>query len=611
VVLVSVLVGLLAASASAAPVATPNGLWTWVRPLPHGFAANAIASPAPGTLFVASTESDLLVTHDGGSSWSWSRAGAPQGFWGLSSLTFVSAFDGWLGGEGALLHTGDGGLSWQTQLTAPGFSFRLVRFSDATSGWAVAEEGDYVELYTTRDGGKTWTQVAVPQGNYTFNTLTAQGPGAALLVQQEWQSGIGNGDDYGSRLWRTSDYGAHWSAPTALRKSWISGVTFTSAQRGWAIDSYGPVWATSDGGSNWHKSSAFPTNSGVRAITSVGNDVWATGRFGTLHSADGGESWRKLSAASGYQISFANSLDGWIVDGAAYLHTTNGGRSWQHLSDAPKAGPSTLVGTGSGAVWGAAGCVIKSPDYGRHWQRVTQRSHLAAVAAIDARQAWAVGPKGLIIHTADGGRHWSVQPSGTARDLSDVVFVDAKHGWAGGQKLILRTLDGGRHWAKHYTKVGYTITLSFADAQHGIALPLNRSVIFITSDGGRTWSTSSFSSLNYHATAVVMKDATHALLLSTLRHSWTTNDGGRSWQQAADLPAPTAEYVSLSRSGSLLCAVGWNGALATSADDGATWTFDDNLQGLVSCSAFVGDHTLLVGGAAGVLTRDLVTAPLR
>jgi photosystem II stability/assembly factor-like uncharacterized protein len=609
VVLVSVLAGLLAASASAAPVATPNGLWTWVRPLPHGFAANAIASPAPGTLFVASTESDLLVTRDGGGSWSWSPAGAPRGFWGLSSLTFVSALDGWLGGEGALLHTGDGGLSWQTQLTVPDFSLSLVRFSDASSGWAVAEAGDYVELYSTRDGGETWTQVAIPQGYYSFNTLSTTGPGEALLVQQAWQSGVGNGDDLGSRLWRTSDYGAHWSAPAALRKSWISGVTFTSAQRGWAIDSMGPVWVTGDGGSSWHKSSVFSSNSGVRAITNVGDDVWATGRFGTLHSADGGKSWRKLSAASGYQISFADSLDGWLVDGAAYLHTADGGTSWQSLTDAPKAGPSQMVATPSGAVWGTAGYVIKSPDSGRHWQRVTQRSHLAAVAAIDARQAWAVGPKGLIIHTADSGRHWSVQRSGTARNLSEVAFADASHGWASGQKVILRTTDGGRHWSRQYTTVGHTISLSFADAQHGIALPLNRSVIFITSDGGRTWSTSRFSPLDYYATAVVMKDATHALLLSSLQHSWITSDGGRSWQQGADLPG-TPLYTNLTRSGPLLCAVGWSG-VATSADDGATWTFDDNLQSLVDCSAFVGDHTLLVAGGAGVLTRDLVMAPLR
>jgi photosystem II stability/assembly factor-like uncharacterized protein len=611
IVLSAALCAFLAPAAFAsAPLTTPNGLWTWVRPLPFGFAANAIASPAPGTLFVASTESDLLVTHDGGTSWGWSHAGAPRDFWGLSSLTFASSLDGWLGTEDVLLHTGDGGLSWQTQLSRPGFSFTLVRFSDATSGWAVAEEGDYVELYSTRDGGKTWTKVEIPQGYYSFNTLSTTGPGQALLVQQAWQSGIGNGDDLGSRLWRTSDYGAHWSAPAALRKSWISGVTFVSAQRALALDSVGPVWVTSNGGASWHKSTAFPTHSGVRAITSVGNELWATGSAGTRHSADGGLHWRKLSAVSGYQISFANSLEGWLVDGAAYLHTTNGGKCWQRLTDAPKAGPSQMVATPGGAVWGTAGYVIKSPDSGRHWLRVTQRSYLTDVAAIDAKRAWAVGSKGLIIHTSDGGRHWSVQRSGTVRNLSNVVFVDARHGWASGQKVILRTVDGGRHWSRHYTTVGYTISLSFADTQHGIALPLNRPVIFITSDGGRTWSTSRFSPLNYYATAGVMKDATHVLLLSSLQHSWTTSDGGKSWQQGADLPA-TPLYTSLTRSGSLLCAVGWNGAVATSADDGTTWTFDDNLQGLVSCSAFVGDHTLLVGGAAGVLTRDLVTAPLR
>ena len=196
----------------------------------------------------------------------------------------------------------------------------------------------------------TWTQVQIPQGYYTFNTLSTTGPGQALLVQQAWQSGVGNGDDLGSRLWRTSDYGAHWSAPAALRKSWIDSVTFTSALAGWALDSMGPVWVTIDGGSSWRKSTAFPTHSGVRAITSVGNELWATGSTGTRHSADGGKHWRKISAASGYRISFTNGLEGWLVNGAAYLHTTDGGKSWQHLTDAPKAGPSQMMATPGGAV---------------------------------------------------------------------------------------------------------------------------------------------------------------------------------------------------------------------------------------------------------------------
>ena len=323
--IVLILVGSCAFLAPAAFAArsftTPNGLWTWVRPLPFGFPAIAIASPAPGTLFVATTERDLLVTRDGGTSWGWSPANAPLGFSGLSCLAFASPFDGWLGTEDTLLHTGDGGLSWQTQLTASAhFTFDLVCFSDASSGWAVAEGGDYVELYSTRDGGKTWAEVQIPQGYYSFNTLSTTGPGQALLVQQAWQSGIGNGDDLGSRLWRTSDYGAHWTTPAALRQSSIRSVTFVSTQRGWALDSMGPVWVTGDGGSTWHKSSAFPASSGVQAITSVGTDVWATGSTGSRHSADGGMHWRKLSAVPGYGISFADSLDGWLVDGATYLH---------------------------------------------------------------------------------------------------------------------------------------------------------------------------------------------------------------------------------------------------------------------------------------------------
>jgi photosystem II stability/assembly factor-like uncharacterized protein len=247
VVLLAALFAFVSPSALAgAPLTTPDGLWTWVRPLPFGyqldwmsaptpFTLHAISAPAPGTLFIASTASDALVTRDGGASWSWSPANlSPPIVPGLSSITFVSAQEGWAGGYGVLLHTGDGGRSWQTQLTVPALSFILVTFADATSGWAVAG-GDYPRVYATRDGGRIWTEVTVPLGNNTFNTLLAQGPGQALLAAEEWSAGTASGDDLGTSVWRTSDYGAHWTAPVLLRKVTLSDGAFASPERGWAI----------------------------------------------------------------------------------------------------------------------------------------------------------------------------------------------------------------------------------------------------------------------------------------------------------------------------------------------------------------------------------------
>jgi photosystem II stability/assembly factor-like uncharacterized protein len=627
VVLLAALFAFVSSPAQAsAPLTTPNGLWTWVRPLPFGYQLNwgaaptpftlhAISAPSPGTLFVATTASDALVTRDGGAAWSWSPTDLPHArVPGLLSITFISPSEGWAGGYGVLLHTRDGGQTWQTQLTAPELPFILVTFADATSGWAVAG-GDYPRVYATRDGGQTWAEVALPFLYSTFNTLVAQGPGQALLAAEEWSMGTATGDDLGTSLWRTSDYGAHWTARVLLKKVRLEDIAFVSPMRGWAVGG-ATLWGTTDGGTSWQKVPHTATPGGYASIQCIGNDVWAVGSGRILHSPDAGKSWRSLPGVRlphPVSVSFADGQDGWIATGGAWLHTTDGAKSWQRITSAPKSGVSKLAAVPGGTVWGAAGYVIRSADGGRHWQRVTQRSHLTAVAAASAGQAWAVGPRGLIIHTADGGRHWRVQPSGTVRDLADVFFVDAEHGWVGGtNETLRRTVDGGRHWTKANSGVGTSISkIEFVDARHGIALSGFTSHVLTTTDGGRHWSKTRFSQSPYLAKAVSMKDAAHWLVVSTFDHTWTTSDGGQSWQQGADLPPASGDQVDIARSGSRLCVLDWSGDTATSTNDGATWSSDEDLRGLVRCAQFVGDHTLLAGGDAGILTRDLSRAPLR
>jgi len=613
--MIVVLAGLAAFAASptqAASVTTPDGLWTWTRPAPFGYPAHAIASPSPGTLLVATVEADALVTRDAGADWSWSPTNVNPGFFdGLSSIVFVSAQEGWAGGNGVLRHTADGGLTWQTQLAETNFTFTHLSFSDASSGWAVAENLDAPKLFATRDGGQTWSEVAIPGDNTTFTTLAAQGPGQALLVQTQWQSGIGNGDDLGTSLSRTTDYGAHWSTPVLLKHMDLTDATFVAPEHGWAIGGKSLLEST-DAGVTWR--AVRSSRVGFSVVVHTGDDVWVGGGGRLLHSPDAGVTWRVLSVPLSLvgHISFSDAVDGWIADGPTYLHTTDGGRTWRRLTSFAEPGVTDLAAVPGGTVWGTAGYVIKSADGGLQWRRVGTQSHLSAVAARSARLAWAVGPKGLIIHTSDGGRHWTAQRSGTIADLTGVVFVDAVHGWVAGHKVILRTGDGGLHWTVHRTATGGTISLAFADAKHGIAVPWLRPVVFRTADGGRTWSTVTFSAPRAQATAVSMQDAQHAVLVGSTGQTWTTSDGGITWQRAADLPRSLGLCSSVARSGSQLCAADWSGGLATSTDDGTTWSYAGSTPaGLEACAEFIGGHTLLVGGSLGVLTRDLIAAPLR
>ncbi len=635
----------LAPPAMAVPFTSPDGLWTWSRPLPHGYPANSISAPAPGELFVASSVSDfltttgsvsdLLATTDGGASWAWSRTSAVSGFATPDGVQFVSPTEGWAWGgdttgkDEMLLHTTDEGATWQSRLTipAPQEGSPMVRFAGPLSGWVVTGDVNFA-LYATSDGGQAWSgPLTVPDGDGNlFAALAPQGAGKAAVFETVYSAGYANGDIVGTSVVRTADGGATWLAPTMLKGDEIVDATFSSATVGWATGASW-LWHTTDGGASWnrvHRAPAYGT------VTTTGNNVWvisplasASGSSWALHSADGGKTWRELPGLSGNHITFSTPLDGWIAAGATYLYTTNGGKTWHRVTPASRPGVNSLAAVAGETVWGAAGRVIKSSDGGGHWRHTTKRQ-VIAVAAVSARQAWAVGRKGLVLHTSDGGHHWTVQPTGVAVSLHVVFFVDARHGWASGGNTLLRTVDGGRHWTHRRTAIAGSVShLDFADAGHGIALLSAASRPFgflVTSNGGRTWAMKHLPVSTDLPTAAIMLDSSHALITAwpgtaDVPHSWTSADSGKTWQRGADLPGadlPNLDrYVSIARSGSLLCAVSSFGGVATSLNDGATWSYDDTPAGYgMSSVQFVGGDTLMIAGGLGVLTRNLTTAPL-
>ncbi len=125
------------------------------------------------------------------------------------------------------------------------------------------------------------------------------------------------------------------------------------------------------------------------------------------------------------------------------------------------------------------------------------------IAFVDARTGWAVGDRGVIWHTDDGGQNWQLQQSGTAARLTCVQFLDAERGWAAGYEVwpvlgqtrgvLLHTPDGGRHW--HHdrnTLLPSLRAVKFVTPRQGWAVGASSALypggILWTEDGGQSWS---------------------------------------------------------------------------------------------------------------------------
>ena len=132
-----------------------------------------------------------------------------------------------------------------------------------------------------------------------------------------------------------------------------------------------------------------------------------------------------------------------------------------------------------------------APKFKAIWEPVNYGKdiNLQAVHFVSADEGWVVGDKNTILHTANGGKTWEVQLGGdlesTERALSEVFFVDAKHGWARAAEKLFRTRDGGGTWEQVASKSGNWRKLTFVSPRIGFII--HADAIERTEDGGQTW----------------------------------------------------------------------------------------------------------------------------
>ncbi|HVA91788.1 MAG TPA: YCF48-related protein [Chloroflexota bacterium] len=158
--------------------------------------------------------------------------------------------------------------------------------------------------------------------------------------------------------------------------------------------------------------------------------------------------------------------------------------------------------------------------------------NLTAVDFVDAQHGW-VGGNGIFA-TTDGGRHWTRQYAGSTA-VAGIAFGDRTHGWAWSDtyakpSLLLHTTDGGAHWAPQRSSQPVS-SLQAVGAQGGYAvLGVGPGGVLVrTVDGGSHW----------HAvgtprpvTSACFTDPAHGWAVEVQGDTvLSTSNGGRTWSQ--------------------------------------------------------------------------------
>jgi photosystem II stability/assembly factor-like uncharacterized protein len=153
----------------------------------------------------------------------------------LYDVDFVDPEHGWIVGEfGVVFTTADGGRTWSAQQSPVSTTLFAVDFVDPSNGWAAGLES---VLLRTTDGGATWVPQDIPvQKGFVLSLYDV-----AVVGQIGWAVG-----DSGMLL-HSTDGGATWARaelPIQLAANWFRGVSLTPAGRGFIVGSEGMMLAT-------------------------------------------------------------------------------------------------------------------------------------------------------------------------------------------------------------------------------------------------------------------------------------------------------------------------------------------------------------------------------
>lgn len=251
----------------------------------------------------------------------------------------------------------------------------------------------------------------------------------------------------------SNDNGGTWTQAHVPVDVTITGFTFANAQRGWAVGSSGVILATSNGGKDWSlqldgfqadklmmqaaKQAVADKNPSVGTPMAVNRAQHLSARgastpflcvlafspqnviaFGayrmTMHSTDGGRTWR--DASLNIDDSLSHDLYGAAVVGnAVYVvgetglvfRSTNGGNDYYAATKAANATLFGVVGTAKGnvVVYGVAGTLARSTDQGQSWTAISMPStaDLTDGILLSSGKLVITGADGAVYVSADDG----------------------------------------------------------------------------------------------------------------------------------------------------------------------------------------------------------------
>lgn len=466
--------------------------------------------------FIGLNDRVLMTTNGGGS---WQQVGQFQG--DVESVTFINQKEGYVATRSgnqsnpnqtnvnytwSLLRTTDGGVSWkmvwQASKAEPVPNYMSTNSNVQMfghSGYAIL--GHY--LLKTPDGGQTWTSVPVQGTVVAAYASTAQG---LWVLSSEASMADSNRTGKAAVLLLHSTDGGKSFHPvlrTPPVRLWESKIAFTNANNGFFLTKSLDTWQTTlyrttDGGAHW----TMTTPSTYEGRILQGNPVFASASAVYIPMDPGAAPFpgtvTKLNLTTGAVTTLSQPV-GWRD---ARLSQSYG---------------QTLYAAASLAQTGMA--IYKSTDGGKTWTQVYPIGQPnISVRFVTPEIGFGIGmneTKGYIYKTKDGGKSWTTLQSMQNVFPTAIAFVNSQTGYVSAYKA--------------HTLFGSPTGLS----------------LYVTHDGGRTWSTinpiqvpQDLAKQLAQQTSLTASSAGLSLSLNAVNPVYVASSSdGKAWRIEATLPA--------------------------------------------------------------------------
>ncbi|GIP25982.1 hypothetical protein J23TS9_11120 [Paenibacillus sp. J23TS9] len=278
--------------------------------------------------------------------------------------------------------TEDNGQTWMNISPSANVQFpanprygKDIYFTDPLHGWIIRDPSGMSETIVlhTNDGGETWDIASIPQKN-KVSALTFDSPQRGWLMTSE-DSTTGKElkvlyrTDDGGSIWKVimqnTEYNPDKSTVTSPlpHLGYTLGVTFVDPLHGYTmVQELGEpkMYRTLDGGSKWISGPAFFDRDKFKNCVSYASDspqffdsarkngwipigckVGDSMKYNAYFTKDSGLTWNFVNFGLGTNVglnqnlrpTFINEDEGWALIGSTLYHTVDQGKTWPAVGD--------------------------------------------------------------------------------------------------------------------------------------------------------------------------------------------------------------------------------------------------------------------------------------